>query len=408
MNELIAALEDDIIRCMKCGMCHAHDPMYLESLDESVGARGQIQLVDAVAKENLELTDEFIDRMFTCVNCYACVENCPTSTPVMRILEGARAEIFRAFGIEKLRELYGCKVGEALAVSTTTRTRAQVMAEVIATQLDPGTVWQDVLGSEGDSALIADNTLLETVPDPTPRSGKKRAGLFVCCVTNLAAPEIGHAAIRVLEAAGYDVVVPKDQKCCGSIFASVGDVETAKGLAQKNAEIFSAADLDVIVTECAACGTTLKLRYADWIGAEGQTMAEKTKDISELLATDGLTGTRPVDKRVAYTDACQLASGQKIKAQPRTLLKSIPGAEVVELTPAAKCCGAGEGAFAFFKPELSAKLTADKVASIRDSGADLIATGCPVSVLHLNEALGRAGVATKARHTVQVLAESLE
>jgi glycolate oxidase iron-sulfur subunit len=213
--------------------------------------------------------------------------------------------------------------------------------------------------------------------------------------------------VRVLEANGCDVIVPKGQWCCGALNVHAGERRYAAEMAARNLRAFGAVELDAIVVNAAGCGAVMK-EYAELLerGAGAEAFAGKVKDVNEFLASLELRRPqRPLKARVTYQDACHLAHGQKIRRQPRELLKLIPGIEFVEMSGADECCGAA-GVYGLTHPQLAGQILERKLEQIAATNADVVATSNPGCALQLEAGLRSRGSRTRVCHVVELLAEA--
>ena len=229
----------------------------------------------------------------------------------------------------------------------------------------------------------------ERSPVVTPAIGKRRGRVayFYGCATHFFYGEVGEATVRALTGAGMELVIPREQMCCGMPMITAGAYEQALHNIQRNVRLFSRLDVDAVIVECPTCGSAFKKEIPyllDHLGLpseEARILSEKTLDIHEFLSdhpilvpSSSAKGSRPLV--VTYHDPCHLAKGQGIQEQPRNLIRSIEGIEFREMRKADACCGGG-GSFQFDEPLISRSITEKKVASILETGADLVATPCP-------------------------------
>src|SRR5690242_19475602 len=192
--------------------------------------------------------------------------------------------------------------------------------------------------------------------------------------------DINEASIRVLAANGCEVVTPHQQQCCGGLHVHAGEAKRGRQLARHNIDVFEPYNCDFIIINSAGCGSNLKeyghlLRDDAAYASRATAFSAKVKDISEFLASiewNSEMGALPYT--VAYHDACHLAHGQKIKQQPRQLLKAIPGITLVDLKEADWCCGSA-GIYNLTNPEMATQLLERKMKNIAATGANVIATG---------------------------------
>lgn len=233
---------------------------------------------------------------------------------------------------------------------------------------------------------------------------------FVGCYAPNFAPEKAAATIRVLNKNRAEVVVP-DFACCGLPAAGYGDMASAKDMARKNIEIASKIKVDAMVTPCASCSSFLK-DYAklladdpEW-AEKAKEFAGKVRDISEFLVDIGLnTEMGELKRKVTFHDPCHLAHYQKIKDQPRNILKSIPGVEFVDMVEADMCCGAA-GSYAFKNYDLSRKVLERKMNNVARTGADTLVSSCPACIMQLTCGVGQRKLPVSVLEIVELLDEA--
>ena len=236
--------------------------------------------------------------------------------------------------------------------------------------------------------------------------------LLTGCVTPLLYPNLHEATVRVLVRNGCEVLVPPKQTCCGALHVHAGDLSAARRLARQNIDAFLALGVEAVITNAGGCGAAMKEygellkddpRYAE----KAATFSALVKDITEyLVALPFHTDMGVVRGRVAYQDSCHLAHAQKITVQPRAILQSIPGLELVELPHGDRCCGSG-GVYNLTHPEMSWRLLNEKMRSIAETKASIVAaanTGC---MMQLQAGLRRFGPKkTQMAHVVELLDEA--
>ena len=231
--------------------------------------------------------------------------------------------------------------------------------------------------------------------------------LFTGCVMNSMLGSINRSTVRLLNAAGYDVVVPEEQICCGALANHAGLRETATEMAVKNLRAFSAGDLDAIIINAAGCGAMLKEYPLLVDGAEE--FSAKVKDIAEFLVSTPIYDRLNIPQRgrVGYDDPCHLIHGQGVRSEPRRLLKAIPGIEFVEIEDADQCCGSA-GIYNITQNELSMEILDRKMEKIRKADVDILATGNPGCMFQFRYGAERAGIKLEVLHPVEILARSLD
>ena len=256
---------------------------------------------------------------------------------------------------------------------------------------------------------------------PPRGRARGRAGLLIGCVQRFFFPEVNAQTARLLAAAGYEVVIPPGQGCCGALHLHAGRVDEFRAMARALVAAFGDA-VDVIVTNAAGCGSALR-EYGHWLEGEGgRRFAARVRDVSEVLVEADLP-LGEIRGTVTYHDACHLAHGQQVRHAPRALLRRIPGLRLIELRDSDLCCGSA-GVYNLIEPEMAGELARRKVERIRETGARVVASGNPgclmqiarearaqgldLDVLHPVELLGRALAATEGRENREPVRRSPE
>jgi glycolate oxidase iron-sulfur subunit len=367
--------------------------------------------------ERLKLTD-LKDPIFNCLTCNGCTEHCPPGVQTGDIIFRARQELLRQKGdpwIQRLlfqkmlpnpERLYKASRLLRLADVTGLHTLARKTG---LTRLagDAGKAEAMVPRVPASKGLEAIKRMVKKIDKP-----KYHAAYFVGCYAPNFAPETAAATIRVLNKNRVEVSVP-DFACCGLPAAGYGDMESARDLARKNIEIASKLKADAIVTPCASCSSFLKdyikLLADDPEWAEkAKEFAGKVKDISEFLVDIGLnTEMGELKRKVTFHDPCHLAHYQKIKDQPRAILKSIPGIEFVEMNEADMCCGAA-GSYAFKNYDLSQKVLERKMGNVAKTGADTLVSSCPACIMQLACGAGQQKLPISVLEIVDLLDEAYQ
>jgi glycolate oxidase iron-sulfur subunit len=247
----------------------------------------------------------------------------------------------------------------------------------------------------------------------TPAQGQRRArvALLAGCAQQVLEPDINAATIEVLARNGVEVVVPAAQGCCGGLAWHTGDLAAARAFARRNLDAFP-ADVDAILTNAAGCGSAMHEYHLILKGTPDEARAESFRkrvvDVSVFLAKLGLRE-KPAGSAapsvVAYHDACHLANAQGVRAEPRGLLRAIPGVEVRELPNAHLCCGSA-GTYNLDQPAIADSLGAQKAQAVIGTGATVVATGNIGCLTQLKTHLEKLGSPVRVRHTMQVLRDA--
>lgn len=236
-----------------------------------------------------------------------------------------------------------------------------------------------------------------------------RVGLFVTCLVNLFRPNIGFAAVKLLEEAGCIVEVPPDQSCCGQPAYNNGDYDGARVLAQQAIETFER--FDYVVGASGSCMATVRNDYPKlfagdlhW-GPRAQSLAQRSYELMSFL-TDvrGVrAGNAGFQGHATYHDSCSGLRGLGVKRQPRQLLAGVNGLQLTEMRDAEVCCGFG-GTFCVKYPEISTRMASDKVAGIEATGTDTLLGGDLGCLMNLAGRLQRLGKPVRVFHAAEVLA----
>jgi L-lactate dehydrogenase complex protein LldE len=249
-----------------------------------------------------------------------------------------------------------------------------------------------------------------SIPTPTGVGAvPPRVGFFVTCLTDLFRPNVGFAAVRLLEQAGCSVTVPEAQTCCGQPALNSGDNDSARALARQVIAAF--AGFDYVVGPSGSCMATIRNDYPKLFADDPEWRA-RAEDLSRrayelmsfLVDVRGMRGVAAAyPGKVTYHDSCSGRRGLGIKAQPRELLASVAGLEIAEMPDSEVCCGFG-GTFCVKYPDISTKMADDKVANIEVSGGDTLLGGDLGCLMHIAGRLKRLGKPVRVFHAAEVLA----
>jgi len=427
-HALKAPTEEQLLRCIRCGLCLSVCPTYRSVPIETRSPRGRLALIKAVADGQLPVSRNFVEQMSLCLDCRACTTVCPTGVSPGEMVLAARAYLEAEGGKKRPDNSFGRRMGRRLLyrelwphhrrlerLASLLRLYQRLRLPQLARRTGLLRLLPDRLARmEELLPILPERSLRREIPVVAPAKGETRyrVGFFLGCVMSLVYVEVSRATVRVLQEHGCEVVTPQGQKCCGAPHESDGERDLARQLARDNVGVFERLGrLDAIVTDCAACGAVLK-GYGELLAGDrdyaeraGQFSA-RVADISEfLMRISRRPARRELAWRVTYHDPCHLVHAQGISREPRELLRSIPGIEFVELSEANWCCGSA-GTYNLTHPEMSAQILAQKVNNIAATGAEVVVTANPGCMLQLQAGLRRAGLAVRVVHTTQVLDEA--
>ncbi len=439
---------DLLSQCIHCGFCLPACPTYALLGVEMDSPRGRIYQIKSVAEGRLSVSQDFIGHMNCCLGCLACETACPSGVQYGKLIEAAREQI-------QLET-----AASALDVDANILTSdAPHLLDTLAPRLLHRFFFDRVLPSRTALSLVFGGLkmyqrsrlqflvhqsglfeLLNTLPTPfqgklsipeklmdqvsgdifptqlpeiTSARGKQRyrVGFISGCIMDQVFRDINEATIRVLTANGCEVVTPPQQGCCGALHIHAGEADMGRALARNNIDIFAQYNCDAIIINSAGCGATLKeyahlLRDDPVYASRAQEFVAKIKDISEFLSGIELNKEMGSIKRtVTYHDACHLAHGQKIRQQPRQLLKAIPGLTLLDLNEADWCCGSA-GIYNIVNQEIGGQLLERKITNIAATQADIIATGNPGCMMQIALGVREHGMNMQVVHPVQLLDEA--
>lgn len=413
---------DELENCMRCGFCQPACPTFQETGYEAASPRGRIALMKAV-KDGLLVPDEAFRRQLDlCLGCRACEPACPSGVRYGRLLEAARealaAHAPMPWHVRLARKAFFAHVfphprrlkrlGRLLRFYQTSGLQRVVRKSGLLRLLP-----SHLRDMEAVLPVPSPCGVGETLAPRIPAKGRALAtvGLFRGCVMDVLFAKTNVNLVRLLSEAGFDVVIPPEQTCCGALHAHAGDTALARQLARRNIDAFRRAGVDFVVLAAGGCGAMLQ-EYAHLLPDDegARWMGERVRDASQLLASCG----RPlplgrVEATVTYQDSCHLRNVMGVHREVRALLSSIPGVTFRELPEADRCCGSA-GVYNLTQPEMAGRILERKMGHVARLSPDLVATGNPGCLLQMQLGLHRAGLdgSVRAMHWVDVLAEALD
>jgi len=420
-----ARLQSELDKCMRCGMCMSVCPVYATEKNEAAVARGKIGIAEAVIAGDLALDDpEVIDALFNCLVCKSCMQSCPSGVQFDRIILGLRAAVVEKNGLPWLKAAIFGALKQPAVLDGAMKAGAALQGLVFRdhprfraiSPRSPFAILGKNAGFDGERLFPAPatnplrNRVLEVVTAPDV---KMRVAFFTGCSFNYFYPETGIDLIDVLTENQIEVVVPKDQQCCGTPVLVHGDVATARTLARNNIDAFEGTKAQYIVTGCGSCGSAWQHQFQELLG-DNPAYRERaaywgahTYDISTLL-TDVIgyrVPTGRVEAVVTYHDSCHLKKSMKVAREPREILRAIPGVIFREMSKPDACCGSG-GSYGLTHIGTSSEIGKRKAADAAGTGASTVATGCPACMMQLLDSTHRFGSTQRIRHYISLLADA--
>ena len=236
-------------------------------------------------------------------------------------------------------------------------------------------------------------------------TARPRVGLFVTCLVDLVRPQIGFAAVKLLEQSGCEVIVPRAQTCCGQPAWNAGADKHTREIAEQVVATFS--EFDYVIAPSGSCAGMIKRHYPEVLKNDPRalTLAAKTHELMSFLVNiRGITAVAAkCETRACYHDSCSSLREMKVRNQPRGLLNTVEGLTLSELIDGEVCCGFG-GLFSVKYPEISERMADDKIADAAATGADTLIGGDLGCLLHLAGRMKRQGKTMRVRHAAEVLA----
>ncbi len=415
----VKSLDELLSKCIHCGLCLPVCPTYSVTFNESSSPRGRIRLMRSFQAGELGLTDDFVDEMNFCLDCQACETACPAGVHYAPLVENARDVIVRSgrepwigrtFRRFVLDSIFGSRRGMKIFNIAMRLFQKSGLREAIE-QSNLLSIFSSTLNEEfGLLPWLEPRDFSAITPEVITPAGevRGRVALLTGCLMNSAFARVHKDCVEVLVRNGYQVCVPKDQGCCGSLHAHNGERERSRQLAGKIIELFADERYDFIVVDSAGCAAFIK-EYGglfptdDRRSRDGSTVARKTREITEFLVEVGYRfPSAPIDKRVTYHEACHLVHTQKISDQPRRLIGSIPGVDLAELPEATWCCGSA-GIYNLMKYQDARKFLDQKTDHILGTKADIVLAANPGCHLQLEHGLRLKGSTCEVMHPVSLL-----
>jgi len=385
--------DDDLSTCVHCGLCLDACPTFRVTGLETESPRGRIYLMTQWKRGTLAFDEEQVRHIDLCLGCRTCEAVCPSGVPYGRIIEAGRADVERLRRPTPKRTLSRVALRQLLAHPARLRAAGALTRAAQAVKLT--------------SLMRAGRQLPRLRPQfrrpagniaPAIGARKHRVAFLVGCVMPVLYPQSHDAAVRLLQLAGCEVWFPAGERCCGALFAHNGDLESAERLRDANTRTYLAGEFDALVVDSAGCGAHLKDFYPELKG--------RVKDITEWLAEIGLPAPKKdVKLRVTYQDACHLAHAQRIKKQPRDLIRSLPGVELIEMRHPDICCGAA-GLYSTLEPSMSNRILQQKMADLMSTHADVVVTANPGCQMQLGAGLRSSGSKMRVEHITELLASA--
>ena len=398
--------DERISDCVHCGFCLPTCPTYALWGEEMDSPRGRIYLMKMGKEGAVPLDDTYAQHFDACLGCMACVTACPSGVKYDELIEAVRPQLERNYRRSLADRLFRGMIFQLFPYPT--RLRAAAVGGALYQRVGGRYLLErSGLRKRMPARLRAVEELMpparvrgltRRLPSLIPAEGtarRRRVAMLEGCVQRVFFRDVNEATARVLAAEGCDVIVPRGQRCCGALSEHAGREPEALARARRLIDVFERADLedlDAIVVNVAGCGSTMKeygrlLRDDPMYAERAAAFSAKVRDISEVLADlEPVAPRQPIEARVAYHDACHLGHSQRVRLQPRAVLRTIPGLDVTDIPEAEICCGSA-GIYNMVQPDAGAELGRRKMANVIAVAPDAVATGNPGCLLQLRRYL---------------------
>lgn len=464
LAQAVKEQEEGLLACVHCGFCLPACPTYRRLGDEADSPRGRLYLMQAVVEGRLDPgSDGFRTHIDRCLGCRACEPVCPSGVRYGHLLELARhvgreakpaslfsrlvlrvlaapwlarlamlaARLLRATGSAALAVRLGpsasppgrFRLGMAmLAASAPSRlpeprprpsagpgTSGELAASARSRSPEPSPPGAAASVREGGAQERPPALLQPERPSPPPRAAVT-VGVLLGCVQAGLFSRVNRATVRVLQANGYAVTPVPGQGCCGALHAHAGDLETARKMARKNVDAFTAAGVDYLAMNASGCGAavaeygTLLASDPDYARSAAD-VAARSRDVSQLLAERGPAPGAPVSLTATCDAPCHLLHAQGVETAPEAVLAAVAGLQALPLPNAAECCG-GAGLYGITQKELGSRIGGDKAKSVLATGADAVLTANPGCMMQIGAMLRLDGRPLPVFHPLELLDES--
>ena len=422
LAKMLHELDDQMVACMKCGMCQAVCPVFAETMNEGDVARGKIALLENLSHEMIKDPEGVQEKLNMCLLCGSCAANCPSGVKVLDIFLKARVIVNTYMGLPAVKKAIFQGLLTKPGVFNSVMDLASKFQGVFTKPAN------EVIGSscsridlsiiEGRHFMpLAKKPLRKLEPSRNTRPGKSgyRVAFFPGCVIDKIFPNVGQAVLKVLTHHEVGIYMPSGQACCGIPALASGDKGSFDKLVKRNLEIFEKENFDYLLTACATCTATMHELWPLMSGDKTQSMQDriaamsaKVMDVNQFMV-DVLKVSMPVSghgTKVTYHDPCHLKKSMKVFEQPRALLKTNPNVEFVEMADADRCCGCG-GSFNLQHYSVSKSIGEQKRDNIIASGAQVVATGCPACMMQISDMLSQHKDQIAVKHVMEIYAETL-
>lgn len=429
-RSLLAKLDyDQLTNCMRCGFCLPACPTFRETGLEPESPRGRIALMKAAADGIMEPDQAFEDQMNHCLGCRACEPACPADVKYGQLIEQARDAIedhadhsVPVTGIRKLffKGIFPYRkrlqwLGRSLAVYQKSGLRRIVRGSGMMRLLPSHMREMELILPDATAKGV-----VERIGTVYPAKGEMiaRVALFRGCMMDVLFAETNVNTVKLLSEAGFEVVIPNEQVCCGALHAHSGEMDLARELALANLNVFKEAGIEYIVSNAGGCGALL-VEYDHLMKDDPELretaawFASRVIDVSQLLAERGRIpsftdseGNASLPVTITYQDSCHLRNVMKSSDAPRQLIKQVANVNFMEMKESDRCCGSA-GIYNVTQPGMAGQILEHKMEHANNTRARYLLTSNPGCLLQMKLGVLKHGAADQmeVKHVVDFLYE---
>lgn len=409
--------EKQLKTCVHCGLCLSFCPTYKATGLEADSPRGRVYQIRGLASGEIPATDpDLHHHLNLCLGCRACETACPSAVPYGALLEAARAMLPPATETERAirKATLGFLFMHPIAMRTAGLGLRFYQKSKLQKLVRGSQLLKNLPGKLDEKEQMLPTAqggiLKPALAKFTPAKGKTRCrvAFLTGCVQDELFRETNKATVSVLARNGCDVIIPVLQACCGALHTHTGEREYARQLARRNIEAFEMTGADYYIVNASGCGAAMKeyahLLHDDPAYAErAANFVSKMRDFAELLVQIGFQPPQVEYKvRVTYQDACHMKHGQKIFNQPRSLLRAVPGLELVEMCDSDWCCGSA-GVYNVVQPVMANEVLSWKTANIKNTQAEIVVASNPGCAIQIAYGMHKEGKSVEVLHLAELL-----
>jgi glycolate oxidase iron-sulfur subunit len=412
-------IQDD---CVKCGKCIPVCTIHNVNADEVTSPRGFIDLLGAYKRGQLELDKTAKDIFESCFLCTACVEVCPKSLPTDMIIEQARADIAKKFGIAWYKKAFFLLLRHRWLNDLAFKLGwvFQTCGFKIKADIDSMHSRFSLPMLKADRLLpsLRKTSFLNSHPENIDNGGKRKVAIFIGCLGNYNYKNVGDSLLEILEHLEIDAFLAKSQKCCSAPAYFTGDFDTVDNNAKFNIEYFEkfADDVEAIIVPEATCSAMLKIDYEHYFHDQPEWQARAKAVMGKVfMATEWLQHHTELEKILAskqalpqiitYHDPCHARKMQGIHEEPRNLIRQ--NYKIVEMSDPNSCCGFGGVTMQSEKFHFAQAVGVPKAAMIKNTGAEIVSAECSACRMQINNAMGTESE-TVFKNPIELIAEALK